>query len=150
MNANELINILKSPTAKVVFSAVLLIGGALIAIPLLSRDNDPEAVREDTELSHEEKTPIEITSGIPRLKVEKHSEKAQDGETPPPVINTAGKSAATGQSPERGPAGTGRNISARELADRSRERAEATGRDRFAASPAAGRAAVVQIGRAHV
>ena len=147
MNANELVNILKSPTAKVIFSAILLIGGALIAIPLLSRDNDPEAVQEETELSHEEKTPIELASGIPRFKVEKHSEKAQDEETPPPVINTAGNSAGTAQSPERGAAGTGRNISARELADRSRERAETSGRDRFAGASAAGRAAVVPAAR---
>ena len=69
MNANELVNILKSPTSKVIFFGILLIGGALALIPLLTRDDDPKAVKEETELTQEEKAPIEMGTEIPRFKV---------------------------------------------------------------------------------
>ena len=120
MNANELVNILKSPTSKVIFFGVVLIGGALALIPLLTRDDDPKAVKEETELTKEEKAPIEMGTEIPRFKVEKQGNNA--GKTagrqavPPPVINVApGKAPVSG--PEQKP-------SARELADRMHDRAE--------------------------
>ena len=124
MNANELVNILKSPTSKVIFFGVLLIGGALALIPLLTRDDDPKAVKEETELTKEEKAPIEMGTEIPRFKVEKSKTAAgrQTGEKPdpppPPVINTdrTPKTQDSGD-PDRKP-------SARELAERMRDRAE--------------------------
>ena len=120
MNANELVNILKSPTSKVIFFGILLIGGALVVIPFLSRDDDPKAVKEETELTREEKEPIEMGTEIPRFKVEKTGKAANrtTGRTvsPPPVINTV-KSSEPISGPERKP-------SARELAERMRDRAE--------------------------
>ncbi|MBE6374686.1 MAG: TrbI/VirB10 family protein [Lentisphaerae bacterium] len=120
MNANELVNILKSPTSKVIFFGILLIGGALIVIPFLSRDDDPKAVKEETELTREEKEPIEMGTEIPRFKVEKTGKATNrtTGRTvsPPPVINTV-KSSEPISGPERKP-------SARELAERMRDRAE--------------------------
>ena len=124
MNANELVNILKSPTSKVISFGVLLIGGALALIPLLTRDDDPKAVKQETELTKEEKAPIEMGTEIPRFKVEKSKTAAgrQTGEKPdpppPPVINTdrTPKTQDSGD-PDRKP-------SARELAERMRDRAE--------------------------
>ena len=123
MNANELVNILKSPTSKVIFFGVLLIGGALALIPLLTRDDDPKAVKEETELTQEEKAPIEMGTEIPRFKVEKQvgstGKPAGRQILPPPVINVApGKTVASG--PEQKP-------SARELAERMSNR---TGQNR--------------------
>ena len=120
MNANELVNILKSPTSKVIFFGVLLIGGALALIPLLTRDDDPKAVKEETELTKEEKAPIEMETEIHRFKVEKQADStgkpAGRQVLPPPVINVSpGKAMASG--PEQKP-------SARELAERMRERSE--------------------------
>ena len=118
MNANELVNILKSPTSKVIFFGILLIGGALALIPLLTRDDDPQAVKEEAELTQEEKAPIEMGTEIPRFKVEKqgNNEGTAKQVSPPPVINVApGKAVASG--PEQKP-------SARELAERMRVRAE--------------------------
>ena len=121
MNANELVNILKSPTSKVIFFGVLLIGGALALIPFLTRDDDPKAVKEETELTKEEKAPIEMGTEIPRFKVDKTGKTTNrtPGGTvsPPPVINT-GKSATPSISEP------GQKPSAMELADRMRDRAE--------------------------
>jgi hypothetical protein len=121
MNANELVNILKSPTSKVIFFGVLLIGGALALIPFLTRDDDPKAVKEETELTKEEKAPIEMGTEIPRFKVDKTGKTTNrtPGRTvsPPPVINT-GKSVTPSVSEP------GQKPSAMELADRMRDRAE--------------------------
>ena len=83
MTGTELVNILKSPTSKIIFFGVLLIGGALVLIPMLNRDEDPSAIQENTELKQEEKAPIEIGSGIPQFKADRKSEK---GVTPPPAV----------------------------------------------------------------
>ena len=121
MNANELVNILKSPTSKVIFFGVLLIGGALALIPFLTRDDDPKAVKEETELTKEEKAPIEMGTEIPRFKVDKTGKTTNrtPGGTvsPSPVINT-GKSVMPSVSEP------GQKPSAMELADRMRDRAE--------------------------
>ena len=77
MTGTELVNILKSPTSKIIFFGVLLIGGALVLIPMLNRDEDPSAIQENTELKQEEKAPIEIGSGIPQFKADRESEKVQ-------------------------------------------------------------------------
>ncbi len=121
MNANELVNILKSPTSKVIFFGVILIGGALALIPLLTRDDDPKAVKEEPELTKEEKAPIEMGTEIPRFKVDKRSNSAGKPVgrqvSPPPVINVAPSKKAEVTGPEQKP-------SARELAERMRDRAE--------------------------
>ena len=121
MNANELVNILKSPTSKVIFFGVILIGGALALIPLLTRDDDPKAVKEEPELTKEEKAPIEMGTEIPRFKVEKRSNSAGKSVgrqvAPPPVINVVPSKKAEMPGPEQKP-------SARELAERMRDRAE--------------------------
>ena len=121
MNANELVNILKSPTSKVIFFGVILIGGALALIPLLTRDDDPKAVKEEPELTKEEKAPIEMGTEIPRFKVDKRSNSAGKPVgrqvSPPPVINVAPTKKAEVTGPEQKP-------SARELAERMRDRAE--------------------------
>jgi len=83
MTGTELVNILKSPTSKIIFFGVLLIGGALVLIPMLNRDEDPSAIQENTELKQEEKAPIEIGSGIPQFKADRENEK---GTTPPPAV----------------------------------------------------------------
>ena len=83
MTGTELVNILKSPTSKIIFFGVLLIGGALVLIPMLNRDEDPSAIQENTELKQEEKAPIEIGSGIPQFKADRKSEKSA---TPPPAV----------------------------------------------------------------
>ena len=83
MTGTELVNILKSPTSKIIFFGVLLIGGALVLIPMLNRDEDPSAIQENTELKQEEKAPIEIGSGIPQFKADRESE---NGVKPPPAV----------------------------------------------------------------
>jgi len=121
MNANELVNILKSPTSKVILSGVLLVGGALVLIPLLTRSDDLHAVKEEPELTQEEKAPIEMGTEIPRFKADKKQEtgaSAQTAPPPPPVINAERKEKKSGE-PEANARPT-----ARELADRMRERAE--------------------------
>ena len=121
MNANELVNILKSPTSKVIISGVLLVGGALVLIPLLTRSDDLHAVKEEPELTQEEKAPIEMGTEIPRFKADKKQEtgtSAQTAPPPPPVINADRKEKKSGE-PE-----TNARPTARELADRMRERAE--------------------------
>ena len=128
MNANELVNILKSPTSKVIISGVLLVGGALILIPLLTRSDDLHAVKEEPELTQEEKAPIEMGTEIPRFKADKVQNAgaaAQAAPPPPPVINTERKEKKTTMEPE-----TDARPSARELADRMRERAEAARKNR--------------------
>lgn len=128
MNANELVNILKSPSSKVILCGILLIGGALTLIPLLTRDDDVHAVEEEPELTEEEKTPIEMGTEIPRFKVEKRGSDARNrsegkslpSSPPPPVINTEQpepRKESGSDDPEEKP-------SARELAERMRERAE--------------------------
>lgn len=93
MTATELVNIIKSPTSKVLIFGTLIIAGALIAIPFLSRDDNPDSIKQETELKQEEKAPLEIGTGIPRFKVNKGSENTEenfplDDDGPPPVINT--------------------------------------------------------------
>ena len=89
MNANELVSIFKSPTAKILIFGVLLIVGALAAIPFLARNDDPSAVSAEPELTQEEKAPIELGTQIQRVKVEKpqSGKTVPASETPPPVIN---------------------------------------------------------------
>ena len=89
MTGTELVNILKSPTSKIIFFGVLLIGGALVLIPMLNRDEDPSAIKENTELKQEEKAPIEIGSGIPQFKADREREK--DTAQPPAVISRNGE-----------------------------------------------------------
>lgn len=90
MNATELVNILKSPTSKVICFGTAIIVGALLVIPMLNRDDDPNSVRQETELKQEEKAPLDIGSDIPRFKLDKRAETdaitmLEDGK--PPVIN---------------------------------------------------------------
>ncbi len=128
MNANELVNILKSPTSKVILSGVLLVGGALVLIPLLTRSDDLHAVKEEPELTQEEKAPIEMGTEIPRFKADKMQSAgaaAKAAPPPPPVINTERKEKKTTMEPE-----TDAHPSARELAVRMRERAEAARNNR--------------------
>lgn len=92
MNANELVNILKSPTSKVICFGTAIIAGALLVIPMLNRDDDPASVRQETELRQEEKAPLDISSNIPRFKLDKRSDAEADavtipGDGKPPVIN---------------------------------------------------------------
>ena len=92
MNANELVNILKSPTSKVICFGTAIIAGALLVIPMLNRDDDPTSVRQETELRQEEKAPLDISSNIPRFKLDKRSDAEADavtipGDGKPPVIN---------------------------------------------------------------
>ncbi len=92
MTGTELVNIIKSPTSKVLIFGTLLIGGALILIPMLNRDDNPDSVKQETELKQEEKAPLEIGTGIPRFKLDKRSDKVEQlvsgmDDAPPPVIN---------------------------------------------------------------
>ncbi len=92
MTGTELVNIIKSPTSKVLIFGTLLIGGALILIPMLNRDDNPDSVKQETELKQEEKAPLEIGTGIPRFKLDKRSDKVEQSasgmdDAPPPVIN---------------------------------------------------------------
>lgn len=125
MNANELVNILKSPTSKIVIFGTLLIIGALVAIPMLARNDDPQAVQQETELTKEEKAPIEMGSGIPRFKVDKRNESSSQKEIPPPVINTETKTPSAGREKDNKT-----RPSAREIAGRQRDRAAAVLRER--------------------
>ena len=45
MTGTELVNIIKSPTSKIVMFGTLLITGALILVPMLNRNEDPEPER---------------------------------------------------------------------------------------------------------
>ncbi len=88
MTGTEFINILKSPTSKILIFLVLLVVGTLIVIPLVSRENTSSSIVQETELQPSEKEPIDIDSDIPQFKVERIdsvSGKAED--LPPPVIN---------------------------------------------------------------
>ena len=84
MTGTELVNILKSPTSKIVIFGVLLIAGALLLIPLLNRNDKTSSIQENTELKQEEKAPIEIGSGIPQFKAEAEGNKTVSKASPPP------------------------------------------------------------------
>ena len=136
MNANEIVNILKSPTGKIVIFGTLLFGGALVAIPFLSRNDDANAVRQEFELTSEEKAPIEMGTEIPRFRVEKGSEFSAAQEVPPPVINTGKKPPSSN--------GKGVKPPAKETAARPRERETAVEgknplRNRVSTPPASSR-----------
>ena len=89
MTATELVNILKSPTSKIVIFSSLLVFGALIFLPFLNRNDDSNSIVQETELQQEEKEPLDISSDIPRFKVDrdKEAEVKENGDTPPPVID---------------------------------------------------------------
>ncbi|MBN2642945.1 MAG: hypothetical protein JXR78_14940, partial [Victivallales bacterium] len=92
MTGTELVNIIKSPTAKVLILGTAIITGALILIPMLNRDDEPGAVAQQTELKQEEKAPFEISTGIPRFKLEKrhgnsNPMSSETLEVTPPVID---------------------------------------------------------------
>ena len=50
MTGTELVNIIKSPTSKIVMFGTLLITGALILVPMLNRNEDPNSIVQATEL----------------------------------------------------------------------------------------------------
>ena len=64
----------------------LLITGALILVPMLNRNEDPNSIVQETELRQEEKAPLDIGSDIPRFKLDRDSDSGAAAETPPPVI----------------------------------------------------------------
>ncbi len=86
MTGTEIVNILKSPTSKVLMLGILLIAGAFILIPILSRDDKADAVVQEKELSPEEKAPMDIGTNIPKFKVDR-APSTEQTELPPPVIN---------------------------------------------------------------
>ncbi|UKI32050.1 MAG: hypothetical protein L6W00_30955 [Lentisphaeria bacterium] len=86
MTGTELVNIIKSPTSKIVMFGTLLITGALILVPMLNRNEDPNSIVQETELRQEEKAPLDIGSDIPRFKLDRDSDSGAAAETPPPVI----------------------------------------------------------------
>ena len=86
MTGTELVNILKSPTSKIVIFGTLLITGTLVLLPILTRNDDPDSIVQDTELRQEEKAPLDIDSNIPRFKLDRDSESADTSSEPPPVI----------------------------------------------------------------
>lgn len=86
MTGTELVNILKSPTSKIVIFGTLLITGTLVLLPILTRNDDPDPIVQETELRQEEKAPLDIDSNIPRFKLDRDSESADTSSEPPPVI----------------------------------------------------------------
>ena len=84
MTGTEFVNILKSPTSKIIIFGFLLISGALVLIPILNRNDDPDSIQENTELKQEDKVPIEIGSGIPHFKAERENDDKTM--SPPPEI----------------------------------------------------------------
>ena len=86
MTGTELVNILKSPTSKIVIFGTLLIIGTLVLLPILTRNDDPDSIVQETELRQEEKAPLDIDSNIPRFKLDRDSESADTSSEPPPVI----------------------------------------------------------------
>lgn len=92
MTATELVNIIKSPTSKILAFGMAIIVGALILIPFLSRDDNPALITQETELRQEDKAPLDIGTGIPRFKLNKNSESTEETihaeDSPPPIINS--------------------------------------------------------------
>lgn len=86
MTGTELVNLIKSPTSKIVMFGTLLITGALVLLPMLNRDDNPNSVTQETELRQEEKAPLDIASNIPRFKLDQQNESEQHSDAPPPVI----------------------------------------------------------------
>ena len=84
MTGTELVNILKSPTSKIVIFGTLLIIGTLVLLPILTRNDDPDSIVQETELRQEEKAPLDIDSNIPRFKLDRDSESADTSSEPPP------------------------------------------------------------------
>ena len=48
MTGTELVNILKSPTSKIVIFGTLLIIGTLVLLPILTRNDDPDSIVQET------------------------------------------------------------------------------------------------------
>lgn len=138
MTGNDIMNIIKSPTSKVLLFGSALIAGALIAIPHLTRDDAPLSVQQQTELTQEEKAALEIQSGIPRFQLDRQEPAASDmaegltANRPPPIINgnaeTAARLSPASPGTEKNSIGTG---SAREnVQKRLRERGDQEPRER--------------------
>ena len=116
MTGTELVNIIKSPTSKIVMFGTLLITGALILVPMLNRNEDPNSIVQETELRQEEKAPLDIGSDIPRFKLDRDSDSGAAAETPPPVI---GGSRSHKPALPKGSGNTARENVRQKLAERS-------------------------------
>ena len=116
MTGTELVNIIKSPTSKIVMFGTLLITGALILVPMLNRNEDPNSIVQETELRQEEKAPLDIGSDIPRFKLDRDSDSGAAAETPPPVI---GDSRSSKPALPKGSGNTARENVRQKLAERS-------------------------------
>ena len=116
MTGTELVNIIKSPTSKIVMFGTLLITGALILVPMLNRNEDPNSIVQETELRQEEKAPLDIGSDIPRFKLDRDSDSEVAAETPPPVI---GDSRSPKPALPKGSGSTARENVRQKLAERS-------------------------------
>ena len=116
MTGTELVNIIKSPTSKIVMFGTLLITGALILVPMLNRNEDPNSIVQETELRQEEKAPLDIGSDIPRFKLDRDSDSGAAAETPPPVI---GDSRSPKPALPKGSGNTARENARQKLAERS-------------------------------
>ena len=116
MTGTELVNIIKSPTSKIVMFGTLLITGALILVPILNRNEDPNSIVQETELRQEEKAPLDIGSDIPRFKLDRDSDSGAAAETPPPVI---GDSRSSKPALPKGSGNTARENTRQKLAERS-------------------------------
>ena len=101
MTGTELVNILKSPTSKIVIFGTLLITGTLVLLPILTRNDDPDPIVQETELRQEEKAPLDIDSNIPRFKLDRDSESADTSSEPPPVIGESAEKTSSRQREER-------------------------------------------------
>ena len=110
MTGTELVNIIKSPTSKIVMFGTLLITGALILVPMLNRNEDPNSIVQ------EEKAPLDIGSDIPRFKLDRDSDSGAAAETPPPVI---GGSRSPKPALPKGSGNTARENVRQKLAERS-------------------------------
>ena len=116
MTGTELVNIIKSPTSKIVMFGTLLITGALILVPMLNRNEDPNSIVQETELRQEEKAPLDIGSDIPRFKLDRDSDSGAAAETPPPVI---GDSRSPKPALPKGSGNTARENARQKLVERS-------------------------------
>ena len=116
MTGTELVNIIKSPTSKIVMFGTLRIPGALILVPMLNRNEDPNSIVQETELRQEEKAPLNIGSDIPRFKLDRDSDSGAAAETPPPVI---GGSRSPKPALPKGRGNTARENVRQKLAERS-------------------------------
>ena len=92
MTGTELVNIIKSPTSKIV------------------------TIVQETELRQEEKAPLDIGSDIPRFKLDRDSDSEVAAETPPPVI---GDSRSPKPALPKGSGSTARENARQKLAERS-------------------------------